>query len=130
MITKIEEAKKNKKKQVKLLGTGKPLREFIHADDLAESILTSLTIKLSVFKKKFKSKLPIMNVGTNEEISVRKLSKLIAKFIKFKGEIKFDQTSPDGTYRKGLNSKKITQLGWYPKIRFVDGLKKIIEKRM
>ena len=130
MISKIEEAKKNNKKQVKLLGTGKPLREFIHVNDLADSIIKSLKIKSNVLKKKFKSKLPIMNVGTNEEISIRDLSKLISKIIQFKGKIKFDLKSPDGTYRKGLNSSKIKDFGWLPKIKLRDGLKEVIEKRL
>ena len=130
MISKIETAKKTKKKQVQLLGTGKPLREFIHTDDLAESIIMSLKLKPKTVQKRFKNKLPIMNVGTNEEVSIKKLATLIAKFINFKGKIKFDQRSPDGTFRKGLNSKKIRSIGWYPKIKLVDGLKKVIEKRM
>jgi len=130
MIAKIEEAKKTNKIKVNLLGTGKPLREFIHTDDLANSILQSLKTKPSTLKKKFKSKLPIMNVGTGEEISIKNLSKLIAKLIKFKGEIKFDLKSPDGTYRKGLNSKKIRDLGWTPKISLKDGLKQVIENKL
>ena len=130
MITKIEEAKKTNKIKVNLLGTGKPLREFIHTDDLANSILQSLKTKPSTLKKKFKSKLPIMNVGTGEEISIKNLSKLIAKLIKFKGEIKFDLKSPDGTYRKGLNSKKIRDFGWSPKIKLKDGLKQVIENKL
>ena len=130
MITKIEDAKKNNKKYVQLLGTGKPLREFIHADDLGLSIIKCLEVKSNILKKKFKNKLPIMNVGTSEEVSIKKLSLLIAKLIKFKGTIKFDKKSPDGTYKKGLNSEKINQLGWYPKIRLAEGLKKVIEKRL
>ena len=130
MITKIKEAKKNNKKYVQLLGTGKPLREFIHADDLGLSIIKSLKVKSTILKKKFKNKLPIMNVGTSEEVSIKELSLLIAKFIKFKGTIKFDKKSPDGTFRKGLDSEKINQLGWYPKIGLADGLKKVIEKRL
>ena len=130
VISKIEEAKNDNKKQVKLLGTGEPLREFIHADDLASSILKSLKIKRTALKKKFQSNLPIMKVGTNEEISIRNLSKLIAKFIQFKGSIKFDLKSPDGTYRKGLNSKKIRDFGWSPKIKLKDGLKQVIENKL
>jgi GDP-L-fucose synthase len=130
VISKIEEAKKKNKKEVQLLGTGKPLREFIHVDDLANSIIKSLQVKSSFLKKIFKSKLPIMNVGTSEEISIKQLSKLIAKFLKFKGKIIFDKKSPDGTYRKGLNSNKINKLGWYPKIKLNKGLRKVIEKRL
>ena len=130
IISKIEEAKKSNKKTVKLLGTGKPLREFIHAEDLADSIIKCLDIKQTILKKKFKSKLPIINVGTNEEVSIKALSKLIAKFVEFNGRIKFDKKSPDGTYRKGLNSNKIRQFGWRPRIKLIDGLKKVIKKRI
>ena len=130
VISKIQEAKKRNKKFVNLLGTGKPLREFIHADDLAESIIKCLEINSTTLRKKFKKKLPILNVGTNEEITIRDLSKMIAKFIKYRGVIKFDKKSPDGTFRKGLNSSKIRGLGWYPKIKLVDGLREVIEKRM
>ena len=129
IISKIEDAKKSNKKILKLLGTGKPLREFIHTDDLAESIVKCLSISKKVLKKKYKLKLPVMNVGTNEEISIKNLSKLIAKFARYPGKIKFDHKSPDGTYRKGLNSSKIRDLGWYPRIKLEDGLKKVIEKR-
>ncbi len=130
IISKIQEAKKNNKKIVKLLGTGKPLREFIHAEDLAEAIIRSLEIKSNETKRMFKKELPILNVGTNEEISIKNLSKIIAKFIHYRGKIIFDKKSPDGTYRKKLNSNKIRNLGWYPKIKLMNGLKKVIEKRI
>jgi len=129
VISKIEEAKKSNKKKVLLLGTGKPLREFIHVEDLADSIIKCLKLRPSILKKMFKLQLPIINVGTNEEISIKGLSKLIAKFVKFKGKIVFDKKSPDGTYRKGLNSSIIRKLGWYPKIKLTEGLKKVIENR-
>ena len=129
VISKIEEAKKSNKKKVQLLGTGKPLREFIHAEDLADSIIRCLKLRPSILKKIFKLQLPIINVGTNEEISIKGLSQLIAKFIKFKGKIVFDKKSPDGTYRKGLNLSIIRKLGWYPKIKLKEGLKKVIENR-
>ena len=76
MITKIELAKKKNLKKVKLLGTGKPLREFIHADDLAEAIYTCLKLKKDLLKKKFNLKLPILNVGTNHIISIKNLLSL------------------------------------------------------
>jgi len=89
-----------------------------------------LAVNKKVFKRKHKLKLPIINVGTNEEISIKNLSRLIAKLVKYNGKIEFDHKSPDGTYRKGLNSSKIRYLGWKPKIKLEDGLKKIIEKRI
>ena len=129
MISKIELAKKKNSKEVRLLGTGKPLREFIHSDDLAEAIHTCLKLKKSFLKKKFKSKLPILNVGTNQIISIKNLSKLIKKYINYKGKVVFDKNSPDGTYKKNLDSSKINYFGWYPNINFKEGLKKVILNR-
>ena len=129
MISKIVDAKKANKKSVELLGTGKPLREFIHTDDLAESVVKCLFVSKKTLKKKYKFKLPLINVGTKEEISIKNLSKLIAKFASYTGKIKFDHKSPDGTYRKGLNSSKIRDLCLYPRIKPKDGLKEVIKKR-
>lgn len=130
MISKIYEAKKNNKKNINLLGTGKPMREFIHSDDLADAILFCLNLKKTLLKKKFKNQLPILNVGTDDELSITNLSKLISELIGYKGLIKFDKKFPDGTFRKKLNTKKINHLGWYPKIKLKKGLKKVIENRV
>ena len=129
IISKMLSAKKRKLNKVKLLGTGKPLREFIHSDDLASAILKCLEINQKVFKKIFKKKLPIMNVGTRDIISIKNLSKMIAKFIDYSGQIIFDKTSPDGTFKKDLESSKIYKLGWAPKIKFKDGLMQVIKNR-
>ena len=129
MIKKIEEAKLQNKKFVKLLGTGKPLREFIHSDDLASAICFCLKLKRSKLQKKFKKSLPIINVGTGDEISIYKLSKLIKDYVGYYGKILFDKSSPDGTYRKNLNSSKVYSFGWKPIINFKKGLKEIIDTR-
>lgn len=129
MISKFETAKKKNKKSLVLLGSGKPLREFIHADDLASAIYFSLKIKNSLINKKFKNKLPLINIGTKDEISIKKLSELIATNIGFNGKIIFDKKSPDGTYRKNLDSSIINSLGWFPKINLKRGLKEVIMSR-
>jgi len=129
IISKIIEAKKKNIKRIKLLGTGRPLREFINSEDLAEAIIFSLRLKNLELKKKFKNKLPILNIGTKDEISVKNLSQLISELIGFNGEIKFDKKFPDGTFRKNLDTKKINSLGWFPKIKLKVGLKKVIESR-
>ena len=120
---------KKKKNEITLLGTGKPLREFIHADDLASAIIFSLNLKKKKIKTFFRSSMPILNIGTKEIVSIKKLSKLIAKFTGFKGKINFDKQSPDGTFKKDLDISKVTKLGWSSKIKLLDGLKKVIEKR-
>jgi nucleoside-diphosphate-sugar epimerase len=129
LITKILLAKKRKLNKVKLLGTGKPLREFIHSDDLANAILKCLEINQKAYKRIFKKKLPVMNVGTRDIISIKNLSKMIAKLIDFRGKIIFDKKSPDGTFKKNLDSSKIYKLGWTPKIKFENGLIQVIKNR-
>ena len=129
MISKFIDARKKKSKLIKLLGTGRPIREFIYSDDLAEAIIKCLIISNNKFRRKFKSKLPMINVGTGESISILKLSKLIAKFVNFRGKIMFDKNFPDGTYKKNLNSKNIYNLGWRPKVKLHEGLKKVIKNK-
>ena len=129
IITKIEEAIRYKKKSIKLFGTGKPLREFVHADDLANAIFKSLIVSKKNLKKQFRNKLPMINVGTNEEISIKKLSVLISSIYRFKGKIIFDSNYPDGTFRKKLDSNKIKKLGWTPKITLKAGLNSLIKLR-
>ncbi|PPR48626.1 MAG: GDP-L-fucose synthase [Alphaproteobacteria bacterium MarineAlpha5_Bin5] len=130
MITKFVEAKKKQLKQIKLLGTGKPIREFIHSDDLAEAIVKCLNTPNYKIRNKFKSKFPLINVGTGEFISILNLSKLVAKYVNFKGKILFNKNFPDGTFKKNLNSSKIYNLGWRPKIKLKDGLKEVINLRL
>ena len=129
MISKFIDARKKKSKLIKLLGTGRPIREFIYSDDLAEAIIKCLIISNNKFRRKFKSKLPMINVGTGESISILKLSKLIAKLVNFRGKIMFDKNFPDGTYKKNLNSKNIYNLGWRPKVKLHEGLKKVIKNK-
>ena len=130
MITKFVEAKKKKLKKIELLGTGKPIREFIHSDDLAEAIVKCLNTPNYKIRNKFKSKFPLINVGTGESISILSLAKLIAKYVNFKGKILFNKNFPDGTFKKNLNSSKIYNLGWRPKIKLKDGLKEVINLRL
>ena len=129
MISKFIEAKKKSKKIVKLLGTGKPVREFIHSDDLAEAILKCLKVSSKKINKIFKGKLPILNIGTGENIKIINLAKMISKFSNYNGVIRFDKRFPDGTYKKNLNSQIIKKLGWKPRINLKNGLKEVILKQ-
>ena len=129
MVSKFIEAKKKSKKIVKLLGTGKPIREFIHSDDLAEAILKCLNVSSKKMNKIFRGKLPILNVGTGENIKIINLAKIISKFLNYRGIIRFDKRFPDGTYKKNLNSTIIKKLGWRPRISLKNGLKEVILKQ-
>ena len=129
MITKFLTAKK-KATNVKIWGTGKPIREFIHVDDLAAAIFVTMNAKSSNLINIMKNELPIFNVGSGESLSIKKLAFLIKKLTKFKGKISFDKNFPDGTFKKNLNSKKIKLLNWKAKIKLSDGLKKIINQKL
>jgi GDP-L-fucose synthase len=125
MITKFIKAKKENKIQVKLFGTGRPEREFIYSDDLANAIVKMLFISKKKLNKIFKNELPILNVGTGQSISIKDLALLIKKIINYNGKIIFDKNYPDGTMKKNLDSRIIKSFGWVPKIKIDDGLNKV-----
>lgn len=107
MIMKFHEAKINNLDEVLLWGTGEPLREFLHVDDLAEAILDVL--------KSNELSYDYYNIGSGEEISIKDLGLLIKEIVGFKGFIKWDKSKPNGTPRKFLDSSRINNLGWKAK---------------
>jgi len=126
MITKFLYAK-NKNKNVTLWGSGKPIREFIYDEDLANAILKILVTPQKKILKICNNELPLFNVGSGESLSIKKLSYLIKKIMKFKRKIIFDKNFFDGTMIKNLDSSKIRKIGWKPKVFLKEGLTKIIE---
>ena len=129
LITKFLFAKKNNTK-VKIWGSGKPIREFIHVDDLSEAIFTVLKTNKLTLGKIMKNKLPIFNIGSGEAISIRNLAFLIKKLVGFKGKVILDKSYPDGTLNRTLYSGKIKLLKWKANIKLIDGLKTIIDQRI
>lgn len=113
LIRKFHEAKLLQHATVTLWGSGTALREFLHVDDLSKALLIALEKPLSD---------SIYNVGSGEELSIRELALLIQKTIGHTGAIQWDDSMPDGTPRKLLDSKKFKQLGWVPTIALSDGI--------
>ena len=97
MIAKFTSSKKNNKKHVELLGSGKPLREFLFNDDLSEAIVLLLRSSKKKILHITKNNFPIFNVGTGKNISIKNLARLIKKIIGYNGEIRFNSFYPDGT---------------------------------
>jgi GDP-L-fucose synthase len=112
-IRKFNDAKKLMSENVTLWGTGDPLREFIHSDDLASALMFLL--------ENFDSDLPI-NIGTGQEIAIKQLAEIIKSTTGFIGQIIWDKNMPDGTPRKALNSSELTSLGWKPSIDLEVGI--------
>jgi GDP-L-fucose synthase len=119
LITKFVEAKKNKLLSVEIWGTGNPLREFMHVDDLASA---------SLFLMKKYSELEFVNVGSGSEISIKDLALLIQDLTAFQGDLKFNTSKPDGTPRKLMDNDKLTKMGWLPVISLKEGLRNVIGK--
>ena len=117
LIRRIVLAKINNDPNVTIWGTGKPRREFLHVDDLAEACF---------FLMQNYNESAIVNIGSGLEISIYELAKLIAEIIEYNGSFEFDESKPDGTPRKLLDITKITSLGWRHKISLNEGLKKTI----
>jgi len=131
LINKFQTAKNLKLKKVTCWGTGNPLREFLYVDDLADAcvfILENWNIenKESSFNLS-KEKLFWLNVGSGKEITIKELAFIIANLISYEGDIMWDNTKPDGTLRKLLDSSKLRSLGWRPKTDLKSGLEYSID---
>jgi GDP-L-fucose synthase len=112
-IRRFIEAAENNAVKVTLWGSGTPLREFLHVDDLAQAVVMT--------SEKYDSSLHL-NVGTGEDLAIKELAKKVAEAAGFKGEIEWDSTKPDGTPRKVLDVSRIKALGWKPTITLEEGI--------
>lgn len=120
MLRKFHEAKESNHSDLVLWGTGSPKREFLHVDDLANAVVYALENKLDQ---------SLYNVGSAEEVSIKELASLIKNIVGFKGEIIWDNTKPDGTPRKLLDSTKMNKLGWNSRINLDYGVEKVYKSQ-
>jgi GDP-L-fucose synthase len=114
LIRKFHEAKVQGAAAVTLWGTGRPRREFLHVDDLADAC---------VFLMQNYHEPEIINIGVGKDISIRELGELIQEIVDFRGELRWDTSKPDGTPRKLLDVTRLTQLGWQARISLRAGLR-------
>jgi len=113
LIRKFHEAKSAGSPRVTIWGSGRPCREFLFVDDLADA---------SVFLMKSYSDSEIVNVGWGVDISIINLAKLVAEIVGFEGNIELDPSKPDGTPRKLLDTSRLTALGWTPNVSLRKGI--------
>lgn len=113
LIRKAHEAKRNNATEITVWGTGEPLREFLHVDDLADALVMLL--------ERYSAPDPI-NVGSGEEISIRELAEAACRTVGFEGDIRFDTSRPDGMPRKLIDSSVLATLGWRRRIDLKTGL--------
>ena len=114
LMRKFHEAKERGERDVEIWGTGKPKREFLYVDDLAEACL---------FLMKSYEDEQWINVGWGRDITICELAQLIAREVGFTGKLRFDNSKPDGTPRKILDTSRLASLGWSPRVRLEDGIR-------
>lgn len=113
LMRKLHEAKLSRAREVVVWGTGTPLREFLHVDDLARGVVHCLD---------HYDDYPHINCGAGSEVAIREIAETMARVVGFDGSLVFDTTKPDGTPRKIMDSSRIRALGWAPEISLEDGL--------
>lgn len=113
LLRKFHEAKIAGATEVVCWGTGSPLREFLHADDLARA---------AVFLMQHYSEEPLINVGSGSDLSIKALAEMIRRIVDFRGEIVWDTSKPDGTPQKLMDSSRLLALGWKPEIDLETGI--------
>ncbi len=119
LLRKFHEAKQTGAKEVMVWGSGKPRREFLHADDMADACL---------FLMENYNEEGIMNIGVGKDLSIAELAETIKHITGFTGTIRWDSSKPDGTPQKLLDVSKLTELGWRPKIDFIQGVRSVYQQ--
>ena len=114
LLRRFHEAQRDGLQEVTVWGSGTPRREFLHSDDLASACL---------FLMEHYDSPEIINIGWGQDCTIRELAEMIAKTVGYTGKLKWDDSRPDGTPRKVLDNRKLTALGWEPKISLQEGLR-------
>ena len=123
LIRRLHEAKLNNESEVMVWGSGKPMREFLHVDDMAEASVFVMNLDSDIFQRETMPMLSHINVGTGIDCTIRELVEKVAKVVGYRGEIFFDTSKPDGAQRKLMDVSRLSKLGWQAKINLEEGLK-------
>jgi GDP-L-fucose synthase len=129
LIHKMHDAKVTGQKEVALWGTGRPRREFLYSDDLADACLFLMSLDRQTFDLLVasESEPPLINIGSGQDQTIQELAELVAEVVGFEGECTFDATRPDGTPRKVLDTSRLKSLGWKPKTSLREGLLEAVQ---
>lgn len=123
LIRRFHQAKEEGAKEVVAWGTGKPMREFLHVDDMASASIHIMELDHSVYSQHTQQMLSHINIGTGTDCTIRELVETVAEVVGFEGEIQFDASKPDGTPRKLLDTDRLGSLGWRANVGLEEGLK-------
>jgi GDP-L-fucose synthase len=124
LIRKVAKAKLAGEKKLPVWGTGTPRREFLYSDDLAEACIHLLNLPDPVYDSLLtRDTVPLINIGTGEDLTIRELAELISEVLRFDGELVFDPARADGTPRKLLDVSRINALGWKARTSLKEGIR-------
>lgn len=123
LIRRFHEAKLNTDPVVTAWGTGKPRREFLHVDDMAEASIYVMNLVQDIYEKETQPMMSHINVGSGVDCTIRELVETIAKVVEYQGNIVFDESKPDGSPRKLMDVLRLQRLGWKAKINLEKGLR-------
>lgn len=127
LIRKFHEAKQNQAPTVLVWGTGRPRREFLHVDDMADACVFVMGLDRESYRHNTESMCSHVNVGVGKDVSIEELAGTIRNVVGYEGEIRFDSSKPDGTPRKLLDISRLNNLGWRAKIELREGLTQTYE---
>lgn len=122
LIRRFHEAKQANAPVVKAWGTGKPMREFLYVDEMAEASVFVMNLDDETYQRETEPMLSHINVGTGIDCTIKELTETVAKVIGYQGEIQWDTTKPDGTPRKLMDVTRLERLGWKAKTTLEQGL--------
>jgi GDP-L-fucose synthase len=122
LIRKAHEAKERGDDALVVWGTGKPKREFLYSDDMADACVALLELDDQRFKAAIGTYPPLVNIGAGTDLSIRDLATLVCEVVDFRGMLEFDATKPDGTPRKLLDSGRLARMGWRARIGLPQGV--------
>jgi len=123
LIRRFHEAKLNNAPEVVIWGTGTPRREFLFVDDMAAASVFVMQLDKAIYDSQTEPMQSHLNVGYGGDVTIKELALAVAKATGYTGAINFDSTKPDGAPRKWMDSGRLNQLGWSPKVNLEDGLK-------
>ena len=122
LIRRFHEAKENGAEVVTVWGSGKPKREFLHVDDMAEASLFVMDLDRETYEANTFPMLSHINVGTGSDVSIKNLAAMVARVTGFQGRVEFDASKPDGAPRKLMNVERLARMGWHASIELEKGI--------
>jgi GDP-L-fucose synthase len=123
LIRRFHEAAQNGTSEVAIWGSGKPRREFLHVDDMAEASLFVMNLPTKIYAQNTEPMLSHINVGTGSDVSIAELAALVAEVMGYQGQIIYDASKPDGTMRKLMDVSRLSAMGWNASIALQNGVR-------